>query len=175
MEEAAVPPRPRRRLLAKFTGAALVGFAFSAVALHLGLQAGLRGWAARLIALLLAMHVTFLINGRFTFNALTRARFLPLWGTYVANSAVGNFCNYFVFLTLRSTHRPVISNTDVAFLAGSVTAWAINFLGARYLVFGGLGPRLAARVKRLAFSRPSRPDPSPPRAPAPAEPGSSRR
>jgi hypothetical protein len=69
----------------------------------------------------------------------------------------------------------VISNTDVAFLAGSVTAWAINFLGARFLVFGGLGRRLAARVKRLAFSRPSRSEPSHPRAPAPAEPGSSRR
>ncbi|HEX3701419.1 MAG TPA: GtrA family protein [Phenylobacterium sp.] len=180
MEEAAVPPRPRRRLLAKFTGAALVGFAFSALTLHLGLHAGLRGWAARLIALLVAMHVTFFINGRFTFKALTRDRFLPLWGAYVANSSVGNCCNYLVFLALRSTHRPVISNTDVAFLAGAVTAWAINFLGARFLVFGAPGRRLAAGFKRMAVSRlsdfrPSRPRPSHPDAPAPAEHGSSRR
>ena len=178
MEEAAVPPRPRRRLLAKFTGAALVGFAFSAVALHLGLQAGLRGWAARLIALLLAMHVTFLINGRFTFNALTRARFLPLWGAYVANSAFGNACNYLVFLTLRSTHRPFVSNPDVAFVAGAMTAWGINYLGARYVVFGAAGRRLAARVKEVVLSRSgprsSRP-PARPRGPAPAEHGSSRR
>jgi putative flippase GtrA len=183
MEDAAVPPRPRRRLLAKFTGAALVAFACSALTLHLGLHAGLRGWAARLIALLVAMHVTFLINGRFTFNALTRERFLPLWGAYVLNSSFGNCCNYLVFLTLRSTHRPVISNTDVAFLAGAVTAWGINFLGARYLVFGAPGRRLAAAfkrmAKRMAVSRPFRrgrsPRPSHPPAPAPAEHGSSRR
>jgi len=169
MEAPAVTPPRRRRLLAKFTGAALIGFAVSAVVLHLGMYAGLRGWAARLIALLCAMHVTFLLNGRFTFNTLSRKRFLPLWGAYVANSAVGNTCNYLIFLTLRSTHRPVISHTDVAFMAGAVTAWAINFLGARFVVFGDIGPRVAARL-RIAFSRPSRP-----RDPAPAEPGSSRR
>jgi putative flippase GtrA len=175
MEEAAVPPRPRRRLLAKFTGAALIGFVFSAVTLHLGLHAGLRGWEARLISLLVAMHVTFLINGRFTFNGLSRQRFLPLWGAYVANSAIGNSCNYLVFLTLRSLHRPVISNTDVAFLAGAVTAWAINFLGARYVVFGGAARRALAWLKRAVVSRPSRRHPSRPRDPAPAEPGSSPR
>ena len=170
MEEPGVRPRPRRRLLAKFTGAALVGFAFSAVALHLGMHAGLRGWTARLIALLVAMHVTFLINGRFTFQALTRERFLPLWGAYLANSALGNSCNYLVFLTLRSTHRPVISNTDVAFLAGAITAWSINFLGARFLVFGRLGPRLASRLRRTVSTRRS-----PAHDPAPAEHGWSRR
>src|SRR5258705_40374 len=67
-------PRPRR-LLAKFTGVALIGFGVSAVILHLGLEAGLRPWAARLIALLFAMNVTFLVNGRFVFRALTRQRF----------------------------------------------------------------------------------------------------
>jgi putative flippase GtrA len=140
------------------------------VILHLGLHAGLRGWAARLIALLVAMHVTFFINGRFTFNALTRERFLPLWAAYVANSAFGNSCNYFVFLTLRSTHRPVISNADVAFVAGAIAAWAINFLGARFVVFGNAGRRLAAGLRRALFSRTSRS-----RAPAPAGRGWSRR
>jgi putative flippase GtrA len=185
MEEPALPQPRLRRLLAKFTGASLIGFVFSAATMHLGLEAGLRGWAARLIALLVAMHVTFLINGRFTFKALTRERFLPLWAAYVANSAFGNSCNYLVFLTLRSTHRPFVSNADVAFVAGAMTAWALNFLGARFVVFGELGPRLAARLKRMVLSRPSgprpsrprssRPGPSRPSAPAPAEHGSSRR
>lgn len=177
MEEAAVPPRPRRRLLAKFTGASLVGFVFSALTMHLGLEAGLRGWVARLLGMLVAMNLTFLLNGRFTFNALTRERFLPLWGAYVANSAMGNACNYLVFLTLRSTHRPLISNVDVAFLAGAMTAWGINFLGARFLVFGAFGRRLAARLKRLVSwssgARPYRSRPARPAAPAPAERGSS--
>ena len=153
-----------------FTGASLVGFVFSAITMHVGVDAGLRPWLARLLGMLVAMNLAFLLNGRFTFNALSRQRFLPLWGAYMANSSFGNLCNYFTFLTLRSLHRPVISNLDVAFLAGAVMAWAINFLGARYLVFGALGRRLAARAKDLMFSRPSRPP-----APAPAEHGSSRR
>jgi putative flippase GtrA len=160
-----VPAPRRRRLLAKFTGVALIGFAVSAAILHLGLEAGLRAWAARLIALLFAMHVTFLINGRFVFHALTRERFLAQWAAYVANSAVGNFCNYWVFVTLESTHRPVIGNPYVALLAGSATAWAINFTGARFVVFGH-----AARRLRSFLSSRSRPN-----APARAEPESSRR
>ncbi len=170
MEEAPAPPVRRRRLLVKFTGAALVGFALSAVVLNLCVMAGLRPWAGRLIALLFAMHVTFLINGRFVFKALTRKRFLAQWTAYVANSAVGNFCNYWVFVTLESTHRPVTGNLYVALFAGSATAWAINFTGARFLVFGSAGRALKRRLLRLLVSRRARLF-----APEPAEPGSSRR
>ncbi len=170
MEEAPEPaPRPRR-LLVKFTGTALIGFAISAVILHLGMQAGLMAWAARLIALLVAMHVTFLINGRYVFGALTRERFVAQWAAYVTNSACGNFCNYWVFVSLEASHWPVIGNPYVALLAGSATAWAINFTGARLLVFGDAGRRLAGRCGRMILSLRSR------RAvPEPAEPGSSRR
>ena len=168
MEKRPAPAAGRRRLLIKFTATALVGFAISAGILHLALEAGLRPWAARLIALVVAMNVTFLINGRFVFRAFTRQRFLAQWGAYLANSAVGNFCNYWVFVTLESTHRPVIGNPYVALLAGSAAAWAINYTGARLVVFGGLGHRLAARCRRALSPR------SPPRAPAPAEPESSR-
>ena len=167
MENTATPAPRRRGLLAKFTGVALVGFAVSALVLHLGLEAGLRPWAARLIALLLAMHVTFFINGRFVFKAITRERFLAQWAAYVANSAVGNGCNYWVFVTLQSTDRPVISNPYVALLAGSIVAWAINFTGARCVVFGDSARRLCRKALVSLRSRP--------RAPAPAEPGSSRR
>src|SRR5579871_357136 len=149
MEDPDVPPVRRRRLLVKFTGVALIGFLISAIVLHLCLEAGLRPWAARLIALLFAMNVTFLINGRFVFRALTRQSFLAHWTAYVANSAFGNFCNYWVFVGLESTHRPVIGDPYVALLAGSVTAWAINFTGARLLVFGGAARETAGRCKQL--------------------------
>jgi putative flippase GtrA len=169
-QPAAVPAPRRRRLLAKFTGVALIGFAVSAAILHLGLEAGLRPWAARLVALVCAMNLTFLINGRFVFHALARRRFFARWAAYAANSAVGNFCNYWVFVTLESTHRPVIGNPYVALLAGSVTAWAINFIGARFVVFG-VGLRgLLARCRGLFVSRAARP-----RVPAQGEPESSRR
>jgi len=166
MDEPPVPPR-HRRLLVKFSGVAMIGLAVSALVLHLSLEAGLRPWAGRLIALVIAMNVTFLINGQFVFGGLNRRRLLAQWGAYVANSAFGNFCSYWVFVTLESTHREVIGNPYVALMAGSVVAWAINFTGARIIVFGRVGRRLRARW-RMALS------PSRPRAPAPAEPGSSR-
>jgi putative flippase GtrA len=170
MEASAAPAGRPRRLLAKFTAVALVGFGLSALVLHLGLEAGLRPWAARLIALACAMNVTFLINGRFVFRTLTRRRFLGQWAAYLANSAFGNSCNYFVFVGLEASHWPVVSNPYVALLAGSAAAWAINFTGARLLVFGSHGRRLLQRCRRLVVSPRSRPP-----VPAPAEPGSSRR
>jgi putative flippase GtrA len=169
MQEPPLPPPRRRRLLAKFSGVALIGFAVSAVILHLCLEAGLRPWSSRLIALVCAMHVTFFINGRFVFKALRRERFLAQWAAYVINSAFGNTCNYFIFVSLESTHRAVIGNPYVALFAGSICAWAINFTGARFVVFGGAARRWAGRLARR-FSLRSRPD-----DPAPAEPGSSRR
>src|SRR4051812_4085902 len=103
MEERVVSP-PRRQLLGKFTSVALIGFIVSAVILHLGLEAGMRPWAARLVALLCAMTATFLINAHFVFRALTRQRFFVQWAAYAANSAVGNVCNYAVFVSLEATH-----------------------------------------------------------------------
>ena len=170
MDNLAVPARRRRRLLAKFTGAALVGFVVSALILHLGLEAGLRPWASRLIALACAMNITFLINGRYVFRALDRRRLPGQWAGYMANSAFGNVCNYWVFVTLESTHRPVIGDPYVALLAGSVTAWAINFTGVRFVVFGDGARRLARRWVQRLFSPRARPD-----AQAPGERGSSRR
>jgi hypothetical protein len=88
----------------------------------------------------------------------------------VANSAFGNFCNYWIFVTLESTHRPVIGDPFVALLVGSVAAWAINFAGARLLLFGSLGRRVMERFRGRSVSRRSHHD-----GRAQAEPGSSRR
>lgn len=169
-EPPATVPRTWKCLLAKFSGVALIGFAVSALVLKLGLESGLRPWSARLIALLCAMNVTFLINGRFVFRVLTRRRFLGQWLAYTANSAFGNFCNYWIFVTLESTHRPIIGDPYIALFAGSIAAWMINFTGARFLVFGGSVRKLAGRLG-FRFLIP----PSTPGAPATTEPGSSRR
>lgn len=176
MTEDPIPPRRRGRLLAKFTGAALIAFLFSIVTLHFGLEAGLRPWVARLIAMVVAVHVAFFINGRFVFGGLTRERFLRLWGAYVANCAVGNLCNFAVFLAVQSSDWRVPGKPYIALVAGAATAWAINFLGARFLVFGIAGRRLAARARAALLSAPARRHRrSAPPAPAPAARGWSRR
>jgi putative flippase GtrA len=163
------PPAPKRRLLGQFTSVALIGFLVSAAVLHLGLEAGLRPWAARLVALALAMNLTFAVNGLFVFRALSRKTLLPQWAAYLANSAFGNTCNYAVFVALESTHWPVVGQPYVALAAGSITAWAINFTGARLIVFGSAGRRLASAALRRLSPRPR------PRVPASTGPGSSRR
>jgi putative flippase GtrA len=161
-------PRPRiTGLLRKFTSVALLGFVISAVVLHFGMEAGLRPWSARILALLVAMHVTFLVNGFFVFRAITRERFFGQWAAYVTNSAVGNLCNYGVFVGLEASHWPVIGHPYVALAAGSVTAWAINFTGARLIVFGDAHRPLIERWKRRLSPRP-RPDVLAPAAPAPS-------
>ena len=153
-----------------FTGAALIGFVFSAATMHLGLAMGMAAWAARLIGMFVAMNVSFGINSRFTFRALNRDSCFRLWSAYMVNSAFGNACNYGVFVLLTSAHRPLVSQPDVAFVAGAMTAWAINFLGARFVVFGDAGRRFAAGFRRWVSTRRSQPG-----APAPAEHGSFRR
>ena len=147
-EELGAPPPRKRGLLVKFSGVALIGFAVSALVLHFAMETGLRPWAARLIALACAMNVTFLINGKFVFKALTREKFFKQWAAYTLNSSLGNFCNYCTFVALEASHWPVLGNPYVALLAGSVVAWAINFAGARLLVFGSLGRRIVERCKR---------------------------
>jgi putative flippase GtrA len=124
-----------RRLALKFAGASLVGFATDAALLHVGLAAGITPAWARVISLLSAMQVTFVINALLVFKGRDRSRPLRQWATYMAAHGFGNLCNYWIFVTLVSTHWPVASAPLFALAVGAVTAWMINYCGARLLVF----------------------------------------
>ena len=129
------------RLALSFGGVGMIGFCVDAAVLRIGLALGLAAWAARLISLFMAMQATFTINGLFVFRSLDRARLWRQWGGYMAANGFGNFCNYWIFLTLVSTHWPVLSNHYLALAIGSLCAWGINFVGTRLFVFRKLrGP-----------------------------------
>jgi putative flippase GtrA len=81
------------------------------------------------------MQATFAINGLHVFKSLDRARIGRQWLGYMMANGFGNFCNYWIFLTLVSTHWPVVSNRYLALAAGSLSAWIINFIGTRLFVF----------------------------------------
>jgi putative flippase GtrA len=123
------------RLAMKFVGASLVGFAVDAVVLHLLIGQGLTPAWARVISLVSAMQVTFLINGLGVFRRLDLSRPWGAWSRYMLAGGFGNVCNYWIFLTLVSTHWPVISGALFALSAGSLSAAAINYAGARLIVF----------------------------------------
>jgi putative flippase GtrA len=123
------------RLALSFGGVGMIGFCVDAAALHFGLMLGLAAWSARIVSLFLAMQATFTINGLFVFRSFERGRIERQWIGYMLANGFGNFCNYWIFLTLVSTHWPGLSNHYAALAIGSLSAWAINFAGTRLFVF----------------------------------------
>jgi len=141
------------RLALAFGSVGLVGFCVDAVLLHLGLDAGLPAWAARVISLFFAMQATFTINRLHVFRDLDRTRLVRQWAAYMLANGFGNFCNYWIFLTLVSTRWPVVSNHYAALAVGSLSAWLINFGGTRLFVF---------RRPTALLNQHSKPDPDDP-------------
>ena len=135
-------------LAIKFAGVSLIGFATDAAILHLVVAAGLEPAWARLISLTCAMQVTFVINGLRVFRTLDRRRWTRQWLRYMLAGGLGNFCNYWIFVTLVSTHWRIIANPLFALAVGSLVAWIINFAGARFFVFRNAKGPLSALIRR---------------------------
>ena len=127
--------RREGRLAATFAGVSLLGFATDAIVLHLGVDAGLAPAWARVISLFCAMQVTFVINGLHVFGGLDIRRPWRPWTAYMLANGLGNFCNYWIFVTLVSTHWTWVSTPLPALAAGAFVAWLINYAGARWIVF----------------------------------------
>jgi putative flippase GtrA len=142
-------------LCLKHIGVSVIGLGVDALLLHLGMEAGLRAAWARVGSLLVAMQVTFVLNGLHVFKRLDRDALPRQWLAYMAANGVGNFANYWIFVTLVSLHWRVVSDHFVALGVGAVFAWVINYGTARLVVF-----RKSARLSG---------------GPAPGGPGSARR
>ncbi len=119
----------------KYASVSLLGFATDFGLLHLLIRAGLEPAWARLVSLAVAMHVTFAINGLYVFMGLGQTCWRKQWVSYMATNAFGNFCNYWIFVTLVSTHWPIISVPAFAISVGAIVAWMINYTAARLVVF----------------------------------------
>lgn len=128
--------RQRELILAiKFTGVSLIGFVVDLCVLQGLLWTGLQPAWARVVSLLCAMHVTFVINGLHVFKGLDRSCWRRQWLSYLATNGFGNFCNYWIFVTLVSLHWPLVSAPAFGVAAGSACAWTINYLANRFVVF----------------------------------------
>lgn len=125
-------------LAAKHVATSVAGFAVDFALLHLAMRSGLEAAWARVISLACAVNVTFLLNGRFVFGSFARGRqVLRQWLSYVVTNGFGNFCNYWIFVTLVSLHHPIVSRPSAALGLAALSAWGLNFTAARLLVFGG--------------------------------------
>jgi len=125
----------------KYLGVSLTGFVVDAVLLHIGVELGLEAAWARVISLICAMQVTFILNGLHVFRGLDRRRLPHQWLAYMASNGFGNFCNYWIFVTLVSLHWRVASDHLFALTMGSLSAWVINYCATRFFVFRRRGRR----------------------------------
>ena len=126
-------------LALKFGAVGCIGFITDTTILKIGVAAGFAPAAVRIVSLLVAMQVTFLVNGLVVFRCLDARRAPRQWACYMGSNGVGNFCNYWIFLGLISSDLPIVSGKLAALAIGSLTAWAINFIGARIFAFGEKG------------------------------------
>ena len=136
---------PERRRALKYCCVSLLGFAVDAAILRLGLAFGAPAWV-RVVSLICAMQVTFMVNGLLVFRTLTWKTLPRQWLSYMLTNGFGNFWNYWIFVTLVSLHWAIISDPMVALCGGAFIAWMMNFLCARFLVFGKVR-ELAEMVK----------------------------
>lgn len=133
-----LPEQPVLRELkfaAHHCGVSVIGFGVDVAVLHLMLWVGLEPAWARAVSLLCAMHVTFAVNGLGVFRQLERRLLVGQWARYMVCNGFGNVCNYWIFVTMVSSHWPVIANPTFAVAVGSVSAWVLNFSATRFVVF----------------------------------------
>ncbi|MBV8684832.1 MAG: GtrA family protein [Caulobacteraceae bacterium] len=141
------------RLAMKFAAVGLVGFVVDAILLKIGLAMRLGPAWARLISLSLAMQVTFAINRKHVFRCRGSEGLPRQWCAYMATNGFGNFCNYWIFVTLSSLHGQLVAEPLIALPISAFTAYLINYTGARLLVFGR--ERLQQRRSARALPRPA--------------------
>lgn len=131
-------------LALRFGAVGCLGFAADVAVMKLGLALHLSPALARFISLFLAMQLTFTVNGLFVFRCLEVRRLPRQWIGYMGSNGLGNLCNYLIFLALAASRLPVVSGKVEALTVGSLTAWAINYLGARHIAFRDLRERVCA-------------------------------
>jgi putative flippase GtrA len=121
----------------KFAAVGGLGFLTDISVLRLCLRVvHLTPFEGRAISLACAMQVTFLINGVLVFRCLTRRSCGRQWLTYMGSNGLGNLINYLVFAGLVSSRLPALSRNGWALVISSLIAYALNFLCARFMVFG---------------------------------------
>jgi putative flippase GtrA len=126
----------------KFAAVGGLGFLTDISALHLCLRGlHLTPFQGRAVSLTCAMQVTFLVNGLVVFRCLTWRDGARQWLAYMGSNGFGNLINYGVFAGLVASRLPEVSRNGWALVISSAIAYAVNFLCARFMVFGRPAPR----------------------------------
>jgi putative flippase GtrA len=135
-------------LTLKYCAVSFCGLAVNITLLRLLTAGGLQPAYAQALSLLAAVQTTFWLNATIVFHSIQMRRWFRHWLGYMGASGLGLVCNYLIFTSLLSLHRPIFSNQTVAVCAGSFAAWAVNYTVARLVVFNSkLHRRIGALLR----------------------------
>ena len=116
----------------RYTAVGGIGFLVDGGLLYLLTAMGMGEFVARIVSIILALFVTWWIHRRFTFHVEAPPSLAEV-ARYYASNAMGAAVNYGVYCAL------ILYVTDkiwMALITASVVALAVNYAGARVVVFG---------------------------------------
>jgi hypothetical protein len=128
-----------------------------ALTFRLGLGFGLGSTLARLIALALALQVSFGLTRWLVFGSNARGPIAREWWRFMLANGFGGLCNFWLFVSLVAWSQPLVSGPWTALVISSSAAYLINYAGTRLFVY------------RRTHARPLSPGPAGPTI-APATP-----
>jgi putative flippase GtrA len=113
-----------------------VGFLVDAGMLELLVSMGIDTLAARILSIIVALHVTYVLHTHYTFNA---ARTWRNWRGFLLSNSIGatvNYGTFFLLLLALEGSTPVLQR-QIAILGGTAIALVLNYWMNRRFVFGG--------------------------------------
>ncbi len=129
-------------LASKFAAVCLIGFGADVATLWAAMRLGVNLPVSRLLALLVALQVTFILSRRLVFRTAGAGARGREWSRFMIANGFGGLCNFGLFVGFTTSHWPWISNPWVALVTASSIAYAINYAGTRLFVYrrGQVGP-----------------------------------
>lgn len=118
----------------KFCVVGLIGALVDAALLELFVHLGLTPFYARILSMLSALQLTYILHARFTF---CRPRSLKGWSAFMLANSTGASVNYLSFFTafsLLTTDSPLLQR-QLALLIGTAAGLAFNYWANRRFVF----------------------------------------
>ncbi len=128
------------RQLISFGGVGTLGFLIDAAVFTIANLFLNNLYLSRLVSYLAAASFTWLLNRKFTFAASDRPP-VQEWGRFVLVQTVGGAVNYGVYAILVSTYAFFTAHPVAAIAAGSIAGMGVNFLSAKFYVFGNAGEK----------------------------------
>lgn len=120
--------------MARFALAGVLGLLADVVLLYVTLALGLGLFTGRTISFICAVWVTWQLNRRYTFT--THGSVWRAWWRYLGSMMIGGVINFAAYSAVIFWFRDLPLLPMIAVLAGSLAGMGINFVSAKFFVFG---------------------------------------